>query len=95
MKLLITLSFTLLIFSGFALAKPVSTFARADDYVTVCHKGNTITFDRSALPAHLRMGDTVGACPPVSVPEFGVIPGAVAALSSGGAFLYLKKKKYN
>ena len=35
--------------------------------VTICHKGKTITISRSALPAHLRHGDTVldtgEACP--------------------------------
>jgi hypothetical protein len=30
--------------------------------VTICHKGHTITISRSALPAHLRHGDTVGPC---------------------------------
>ena len=31
--------------------------------VTICHKGHTITIDEDALPAHLRHGDTLGACP--------------------------------
>lgn len=31
--------------------------------VTICHKGHTITISRSALPAHLRHGDTIGPCP--------------------------------
>ena len=31
--------------------------------ITICHKGHTITISTSALPAHLRHGDTVGACP--------------------------------
>ncbi len=31
--------------------------------VTICHKGHTITISRSALPAHLAHGDTVGPCP--------------------------------
>lgn len=30
--------------------------------VTICHNGRTITISRSALPAHLRHGDTVGPC---------------------------------
>lgn len=30
--------------------------------VTICHKGHTITIAEPALPAHLRHGDTVGAC---------------------------------
>src|SRR5205814_1762045 len=40
--------------------------AAADQYkphkVTICHKGHTITIDEHALPAHLRHGDTIGAC---------------------------------
>jgi hypothetical protein len=31
--------------------------------VTICHKGHTIKISRSALPAHLRHGDTIGPCP--------------------------------
>jgi hypothetical protein len=31
--------------------------------VTICHKGHTIRISKSALPAHLRHGDTVGPCP--------------------------------
>jgi hypothetical protein len=30
---------------------------------------------------------------PVSVPEFGVIPGLVAAIASTGSFYFLKRKK--
>jgi hypothetical protein len=30
--------------------------------VTICHKGHTITISEAALPAHLRHGDTRGAC---------------------------------
>ena len=44
----------------------VSNTAAADQYqpqkVTICHKGHTITIARSALPAHLRHGDTIGPC---------------------------------
>jgi sortase (surface protein transpeptidase) len=32
-------------------------------------------------------------CPPVSVPEFGLIPGVFATLTSAGSFLVLKKRK--
>lgn len=67
---------------------------RNDRSVTICHKGNTITVDKSSLPAHIGHGDSVGECPPANVPEFGMIPGVLAALSSGGAFLYMKKR-YN
>jgi hypothetical protein len=30
--------------------------------VTICHKGKTITVSDCAVPAHLRHGDSVGAC---------------------------------
>lgn len=30
--------------------------------VQVCHKGKTISISKSALPAHLRHGDTAGTC---------------------------------
>lgn len=36
---------------------------RDDHKVTICHKGkNTITVDKSAVPAHLNHGDTMGPC---------------------------------
>ena len=42
----------------------------ADQYapakVTICHNGHTIVINRSALPAHLRKGDTTGACQAVA-----------------------------
>lgn len=31
--------------------------------VTICHNGNTIEVDQSAVAAHLAHGDTLGACP--------------------------------
>ena len=34
----------------------------AQPKVTVCHNGHTITISKAALPAHLRHGDTAGAC---------------------------------
>ncbi len=34
----------------------------SDDKITICHKGRTMKFSESALPAHLRHGDTVGVC---------------------------------
>lgn len=40
--------------------------AAGDQYghkVKVCHKGKTTTIDAHALPAHLRQGDKLGACP--------------------------------
>ena len=55
--------------------------AAADQYkpekVTICHKGHTITISKSALPAHLRHGDTVGPC--------GGVAGASATRTQGGA----------
>jgi hypothetical protein len=40
--------------------------AAADQYApakaTICHNGHTIVINRSALPAHLRNGDTSGPC---------------------------------
>jgi hypothetical protein len=43
--------------------------------VTICHKGHTITIAEPALPAHLRHGDTRGACG---------VAGAGAQQSAGG-----------
>jgi len=47
--------------------------------VTICHKGHTITISRSALPAHLRHGDTIGPCPA------GGVAGAGANLGHNGS----------
>ncbi|MEI6085117.1 MAG: hypothetical protein WCS70_12555 [Verrucomicrobiota bacterium] len=30
--------------------------------ITICHKGNTITVNENAVPAHLAHGDTLGPC---------------------------------
>jgi hypothetical protein len=42
----------------------------ADQYapakVTICHNGHTIVINRSALPGHLRNGDTSGPCPEIA-----------------------------
>jgi hypothetical protein len=43
--------------------------------VTICHKGHTITIAEPALPAHLRHGDTVGAC--------GVAPAGTTGTTAG------------
>jgi ABC-type sugar transport system substrate-binding protein len=53
-------------------ASPLGTAAVAAEYpkkVTICHRTGsstnpsvTITVSRNALPAHLRHGDTIGAC---------------------------------
>ena len=47
--------------------------------VTVCHKPGTpaeqtLTFDKSALKAHLAHGDALGACAPKPTPEPSVTP---------------------
>ena len=34
--------------------------------VTICHNGHTIVINRSALPGHLRNGDTSGPCPEIA-----------------------------
>lgn len=65
--------------------------ARSDDYVTICHNGETISIDHSALQALLNQGATLGPCPSTSVPEFGFATGAVAVLGAGVAYLALKK----
>jgi len=84
-KLLISSIFVA--FSVFTFATP----ALASTKVTVCHNGHTITINQSALPAHLKHGDTEGACP-VNVPEFGDIPGVIALVSSGVTFFFLNKR---
>ena len=60
--------------------------AAADQYApakaTICHNGRTIVINRSALPAHLRNGDTSGPCSAIA----GVHAARKrdAALSAGG-----------
>jgi Na+/glutamate symporter len=34
----------------------------AQEKVTICHKGQTLTVSKSALNAHLNHGDTLGPC---------------------------------
>ena len=66
-------------------ARTVSNSAAQDQYVgkiTICHKGHTIRISRSALPAHLAHGDTIGACPGGAG-----VAGANASASSGGGAL--------
>ena len=63
MKKLIAILFTALM-----LAFGLSGMAFSQDgpvgFVTVCHKGNvTLTLGVDAVSAHLRHGDTLGACP--------------------------------
>lgn len=44
--------------------------AAGDQYapakVMICHNGHTIVINRAVLPAHLRKGDTAGACQAVA-----------------------------
>lgn len=46
-------------------AHPTTSSAQAQyaKKVTLCHKGKTISVNQAAVPAHLRQGDTRGACP--------------------------------
>jgi len=81
-----------------ALLLPISSVnaqENGSNKVFVCHKASdsiqTIEVSTSALDAHLAHGDTTGACQTPGVPEFGLIPGAIALLSSGGTYLLLKK----
>jgi hypothetical protein len=76
-----------------------------NDMFTICHRSQnesgyyyfTLNVPRWDLQTHLDAGDTMGACVQgaPSVPEFGAIPGIVAAITSGGAFLLLKKRASN
>ena len=40
-----------------------AVLAGSGQKVTMCHKGNTITVDQSAVAAHQAQGDTLGPCP--------------------------------
>lgn len=42
---------------------PPPTDPPPPEKITICHNGNTIEIDPSALDAHLAHGDTIGACP--------------------------------
>ena len=52
-----------------------------------------LMWTKPALASDTYIGTTVTVQGniPVSVPEFGFIPGVIALLSSGGSFLFLKK----
>jgi hypothetical protein len=97
MKLLITLSIAFLILSGFALIGPRSSFAATNNNNS--HNSNNEHNDNRDNKDNKDFNDCSkhperSECH-VSVPEFGVIPGIIAAVSSTGTFVYLKKKKYN
>ncbi len=52
--------------------------------VTICHKGHTITISQAALPAHLRHGDTVGACGVAGASAERTAGGVLGSSASGG-----------
>src|ERR1035437_1873351 len=103
MKLLISLSFALLNFSGIALATPVSSFATTNNNNNQNQNHNQN--DDKNCNKHPERSECKkekddkdcnkhperNECH-VSVPEFGTIPGAIALVSSGGSFLFLKKR---
>jgi len=69
----VTVAVILVCFWAFGGVGSAKSSASAAEYqygkVTICHRtGNgeshTITVSRNALPAHLRHGDTIGACTP-------------------------------
>ena len=61
----------------------------SDQYVekvTICHNGHTITISQSALPAHLRHGDTIGPCDVLGASASRTLGGgALGTTASGGA----------
>jgi hypothetical protein len=61
----------------------------SDQYVekvTICHNGHTITISQSALPAHLRHGDTIGPCGVLGASASRTLGGgALGTTASGGA----------
>ncbi len=103
MKILITLLFALVIFSGFATVNPSSSLATSgnnnhsneqdndkkdkEDKKDKKDKKDKEDKDDKDCRKHPERSECHA-----EVPEFGIIPGALAALSSGGAFLYLRKK---
>jgi hypothetical protein len=52
--------------------------------VTICHKGHTITVAQPALPAHLRHGDTIGACGVAGTNNARTTAGLLGATATGG-----------
>lgn len=52
--------------------------------VTICHKGHTITIAEPALPAHLRHGDTRGACGVAGAANTQTNAGVLGSAASGG-----------
>jgi len=93
MKVLITsLLFLALLFP----VSSVNAVGNGNDRIIICHKAanhsKTLEVSTAALDQHLAHGDSVGPCEVPGVPEFGLIQGAVAMLSSGGAFYFLKKR---
>jgi hypothetical protein len=52
--------------------------------VTICHKGHTITIAEPALPAHLRHGDTRGACGVAGAGNTQTPAGVLGTAAAGG-----------
>ena len=86
-----TFGFAVITLALFAL--PVGQASAQVERVTICHNGNTMEVAAPAVPAHLNHGDTLGPCVAPVVPEFGLITGALALVTSAGSFIILKRKK--
>jgi hypothetical protein len=74
---------------GFAKSSPTAAQYQYGK-VTICHKTRskknpsvTITISQSALPAHLRRGDTVGACVTATTPTTTTTTAAVTSAPGG------------
>ena len=77
---------------------PVGQVLAQADKVTICHvvstPNQTLEVAQPAVDAHLAHGDTLGECPtPPVVPEFGLITGVLALVTSAGSFIILKRRK--
>lgn len=65
------------------LGAPEST-AKKKPKVTLCHNGQTISVSKKAKKAHLKHGDTLGACPPGPTCTDGVKNGTETDIDCGG-----------
>ena len=83
--------------ASFLLLLPLSVVSATAD-VTICHvlsnPPQTLTLSAQGAANHLanHAGDYAGPCKTPPVPEFGLITGALAFLTSGGAFYFLRKR---
>lgn len=100
MKSLIISLFTFLIFSSLVLANPISSFAVNNNnnhnpnnvFRNFCEKHPQFIFcHKDDDHDFCRKNPEKRECH-IDVPEFGFIPGAIALLSSGGFFFFLKKR---